>query len=305
MKILNSVKNKKIDLTFSFQHSLNDTEITFYSCNFSLVKDKEEFIINFRCVNYVTEPSFQMNGIQKFITINVMVKYDKNFQVLTQTKVLPKITSSDNVRAFYGVEDIRLFNFHNKILFTGAVAFDRYMDPKNGIMCGNYHEYVDKNKLHVTAYKDRQKVEKNWVYFENKSTLHVIYQWDPLTICEIEDKDGQNELINVKKININSLKDLRGSTNGVHYKNEIWFIAHKTVGGIRSFEHYFVVFDSEMHLLRVSEPFKFEDKIREYCICLYIEEDNVFIGYSIDDNSSILNIYKMEDLLHNILFYSE
>ena len=69
-------------------------------------------------------------------------------------------------------------------------------------------------------------------------------------------------------------------------------------------DHYllFVIFDLDMNLLRVSEPFKFENHIREYCICFYIEDDKIFIGYSIDDNSSILNIYNMHDILNNIKF---
>ena len=80
-----------------------------------------------------------------------------------------------------------------------------------------------------------------------------------------------------------------------------WFITHKT-GGNRSFLHYFVIFDLDMNLLRVSEAFKFENYTREYCICFYIENDNIFIGYSTNDNTSVLNIYNKQDLLENIKF---
>ena len=306
MKVLNSLKHKKRNLSFSFDYNINNITTKFYSCNFSLVREKDNYLVNYRCVNYLTEPSFKFTNFNEFITINVFIKYDKEFNILDKLIIPPDFNFLNMGRGFIGVEDIRLFNYNENILFTGAVSFDKYRSIDNGVMCGNYLEYCKKKITYQTYYKNRQEIEKNWVFFDNKKQLYIIYKWFPLTICELinSDKDKQNKLVSKKEFNIDILREMRGSSNGIHYNNEIWFITHKTLGGNRTFQHYFVIFDLNLNLLKISEPFKFENYIREYCICFYIENDNIFIGYSTNDNTSILNIYNKQDLLDNIEFTS-
>ena len=306
MKIINTIKHFKKNLSFSFDYNINNITIKFYSCNFSLVRKKDNYLVNYRCVNYLTEPSFKFTGFNEFITINVFIKYDKDFNILDKLIIPPYLNFLNKKHAFIGIEDIRLFNYNDNILFTGAISFDKYRSINNGIMCGDYFEYLSKKISYVTCYKNRQTIEKNWVFFENENQLYTIYQWFPLTICKFinSDKNKQNELVRTKEYNINILNGMRGSSNGIHYNNEIWFITHKTLCPNRTFHHYFVIFDLNMNLLRISEPFKFENYIREYCICFYIENNKIFIGYSTNDNTSILNIYNKQDLLDNIVFIS-
>ena len=296
MKILNDITNIKTHLTFNCDYNINNINVKFYSCNFSFVKEEDNYLVNFRCVNYLNITSLKFNGINEFITINVMVRYDKDFNVLDKVILSPNFDLLNKKNAFVGVEDIRLFKYKNDILFTGGVAFDKYRSHNNGIMCGNYLEYAEKKETYVTPYQHRQTIEKNWVYFENGDELYLIYHWSPLTICKLVD----NELVKIKEINFKLLNGMRGSSSGIKYNSEIWFITHTSHN--RSFEHYFVIFDLDMKLLRVSEPFKFENYTCEYCMCFHIENDRFFIGYSINDNSSILNIYNVNDLLTNVTF---
>jgi len=294
MLILNNINSQKKILSFNFDHNIDGQIIKFYSCNFSLIKVDNNFIANFRCVNYVTEPTFIL-PLNNFITINVKIIFDINFNIIEKEYYAP-----DNYNknlAFIGVEDIRLFRYNNDILYTGAISLDNYLSNKNGVICSNYNNYCNNpNDIYITNLENRKTVEKNWVYFEMNNELFVVYEWHPLTICKIID----NKLVIEKKYNLTEFIDIRGSSNGIVCNNEIWFITHKCLGSDRTFKHYIIIFDLKMNFIRMSIPFKFENNIREYCICLYTENNNIYIGYSTNDNTSILNIYD-KDILSSAL----
>ena len=89
MKILNDITNIKTHLTFNCDYNINNINVKFYSCNFSFVKENDNYLVNFRCVNYLNITSLKFNGINEFITINVMVRYDKDFNVLDKVILSP------------------------------------------------------------------------------------------------------------------------------------------------------------------------------------------------------------------------
>lgn len=306
MIILKNINHTEKNLSFNFIYKINNQDVTFFSCNFSMIKNRDGYLVNHRCVNYLTVPTLSFSKINEFLTVNVMIQYDINFNIIKKM-VLPVDTQYVNKgNAFVGIEDIRLFQYNNDILFTGAISFDKYKSLKNGVMCGNYSSLFEENTQHTytTFYNKRKEVEKNWVFCSLNEELKVIYQWYPFTICKLNhiENNKQNELILIKQKNYELLKNMRGSSNGMYYNGEIWFITHVT-SEIRSFSHYFVVFDLDLNLLKVSEPFKFENIIREYCICCHFLNDQMIIGYSIEDNSSKIAIYNMIDIYENIKFF--
>ena len=53
----------------------------------------------------------------------------------------------------------------------------------------------------------------------------------------------------------------RGSTNGFHYRDEIWFVVHfvhQWNSEPRFYYHSVVIFDEEMNFQQCTYPFKFE-----------------------------------------------
>lgn len=301
---LSNIDSIKYNLSFNFIYEIKNRSIKFYSSNFSIVKapsyENCEYIGNFRCVNYIITPTSQFKLISnKFITINVKIKFDKNFNILNKEFIYPDFNTKNNYfLAFIGIEDIRLINFNDTIKYIGIGCVDKYRSDKNGVVFSDYNEYINNpfniNITQIDKNINRKIIEKNWVCFERNNELYIIYEWNPLTICKIID----NKLVLVKKMpNNNLFNELRGSTHGVKIEefSEIWFICHN-----KQYYCYFLIFDLNMNFKKISSAFKFENCKVEYCICLFVENKDIYIGYSTFDNTSILKKFN-KDILFNYI----
>lgn len=279
--------------TMELSHELNYFKNKFKSGSFAIIKNIEnpdEYILNFRCI---INDAYHSNLNNLFITINKILKLDKNFNIIDENKniipvLLPVIIRNKFAitKRIYGIEDMRIFNHNNKIKIIGS--FQNKNNTLN-IVSGNYN-YL-KNRLenvnilnHTSNY---QQIEKNWTYFENNDKLQVIYKWYPLQICEI----NSTNLNVVTEQNMPPFfKNARGSSCGVKYKNQVWFVVHFNANG--HYSHFFAVFDMNMKLIKFSKNFKFKGAKIEFCIGLYIDDNNNFlIPYSIHDTKSFLGIY--------------
>ena len=82
-------------------------------------------------------------------------------------------------------------------------------------------------------------------------------------------------------------KELRGSTNGVVIKDEVWVICHMvSYEDRRNYYHIVIVLDKETsHVKRYTTFFTFEGAKVEYTLgFVYLENtDEVLIGYSLYD----------------------
>jgi hypothetical protein len=133
--------------------------------------------------------------------------------------------------------------------------------------------------------------EKNWVFYGD---YNVVYQWSPLTIGKIVKKD--NELMFEKEKEIPMppfFQQVRGSTNGYTFGNELWFICHVVeYSQPREYYHFFAVFDKEkMEIKRWSNLFKYEGEKIEYSLGLIVEEERIIISYSKWDSTPAIAVY--------------
>jgi hypothetical protein len=296
--------------TINLSQKLKLHNINFTSGNFSIIQNKEnidEYILNFRYVNYIIINNYNTivhkysnNSNNKNISINKIIKINKNYTVIDDNKLiipynLPLISKKNVIKKnVIGIEDIRMFNYNNKIKIIGSCENNNNIC----VITGEY-DYLNNQLININYINpsfNNQPIEKNWVYVEYNNKLQIIYKWFPLQICEI---DTKNNLNLVKEIIMPPFfKNTRGSTCGVHYKNEIWFIVHLNAN--YNYTHFFVVFDVNMNLIKFSNHFKFEGHKIEFCIGLHIEEDGTFlIPYSINDMISKLGIYNI-DLINKI-----
>ena len=100
--------------------------------------------------------------------------------------------------------------------------------------------------------------------------------------------------------------DVRGSTCGIQYNDEIWFILHKTKftsSGPGNYFHFIAVFDLNMNFKRHSELFKFKNSQIEFCAGLLIEEEHFIITFSCLDNQSYLNTLDHEYVKNELLWF--
>ena len=285
--------------TIELSRELNYLKCPFKSGSFAIIKNvenTEEYILNFRCINYnIINHAYISNLNDLFVTINKILKLDKNYNIIDENKniipfLLPTIIRNKNAakKRIYGIEDMRIFNYNNKIKIIGS-----HQNENNtlSVVSGNYN-YVKNSLENITILKNTsnyQQIEKNWIYFENNDKLQVIYQWYPLQICEI----NSAHLNVVREQNMPPFfKNGRGSSCGVKYNNQLWFVVHFNING--NYSHFFAVFDMNMKLKKFSKNFKFNGAKIEFCIGLYIDDNNNFlIPYSINDTHSFLGIYNL------------
>ncbi len=288
-------KVKKYDFSRTITKNINTKDITFYSSSPSIVSYNNKYIINIRWVNYI----IGKNHTNKYYSLNSRFELDRDFNKISDEIFLEE---DDFSNFFNGTEDIRLFNFNNNLYYIGS-SFNK--ETKSISITTDLYNYNTNNfilnKKFIYFNDNTTKTEKNWCLFNYKGELAVIYSWYPINICKIVD----NKLINIEyKYNVpGHFINARGSTPGYTFGNEIWFVVHKHHKNM-NYQHYFIIFDLNMNLLRYSEFFKFENSPMEYCIGLIVEMNKIILSYSIQDKSTIVSIYDKYYINNNILWYN-
>lgn len=278
------------------------------SSSSSIIKapnDNETFIINIRCVNYYLDKNgnSSLDGRNSnSYTSNIIIYTDKYFNILNRKIFNPLIEEIPHI----GIEDIRLFNFKNTIYFIGS-SYDKKSSSVK-IVSDKFDPVIDNSyncKFIVPSFKTNFNWEKNWVFFENDDDMYIIYKWNPIYICKI---DYHSNILNlVKEIKTPEIfKDFRGSTNGVHYNDKIWFIIHSQIEIYtkKSYYHRFVVLNKDMTINGYSNMFKFENYLVEFCIGLTISNNQFVIMYSTLDKTSKIAIFSGEfvnNLITNLI----
>jgi tetratricopeptide (TPR) repeat protein len=256
--------------------------------NYNRLSNKPKYCMNLRYVNYYILPNGQyINCDKHIITLNKYIEMDENFTIIHE-----KWFESDfNHKKYIGIEDIRLFyeSKSDTVLFIGTGL---HTNNKIGIMYGDYE--TNSNVLlssELTSSFSNESVEKNWVYVHYKNETHIIYKWNPLQICKLDEERNQILLRETKKMP-NIFSHVRGSSCGFVYANEIWFVTHiVSYESPRHYYHMIAIFDENMNILRYSAPFQFEGEAIEYCLSIVVEDDRVLMNYSTWDRSSKIGIY--------------
>ena len=83
-------------------------------------------------------------------------------------------------------------------------------------------------------------------------------------------------------------RDVRGSTHGMRFGGELWFLCHiANYTTPRTYYHLLVVLDGEtLAIKRHSILFKFADESIEYALGLIVEAERLLISFSRYDRTS-------------------
>ena len=212
-----------------------------------------QYMMNIRMVNY----HLNYNGSYHFpvddgkiATVNRIWKLDENFNLIGEPITL--IPSKNNLR-YIGIEDWKPFPYaregsDGKWPFVGTIQSQRTGNIAIGY---GVFDYADCS-VNDLDYKEVETLwnkgcEKNWVFFG--ADCKVIYQWFPLTIGNIvsnmnESKGDMMYLeIKAEKGMPDFFRNIRGSTHGYEFEDEVWFLCHAVEYGTpRMYYHFFVVF---------------------------------------------------------------
>ena len=288
-----------------------------------------KYMVNIRFVNYKINGNgnynFSVND-GKIVTVNKIYELDDDLNI-KQIRVCD-IPTNNNLR-YVGIEDIKPYcnldntnsnlssNKYPIISFLGTCQ--NPITHKLNIGYGeiNMNEIQDNNGnetniIKTISYKSvntpyNKECEKNWVFYGDNN---IIYQWYPLITGKIikrdnndntndNDNDNDNEFMFNKEKEIEMppfFQQVRGSSNGYTFNDEIWFICHVVeYCQPREYYHFFAIFDKNtMTIKKWSKLFKYEGEKIEYSLGLIVEEKRIIVSYSKWDSNPCIAIYNKE-----------
>lgn len=289
---LSTITDREIDLC---KHVLSkaDHNKNYKATSPSISLQDGLFLVNVRFVNYKITPNGSYtnhNGshISIIKTNNAVIIFDKDF-----TRIEDKVFLSKHYDNLYirGIEDVKIFSTSTKTYFMGVVQQQQKTIKDTYVIGMVFGEYdIEKDILEYTELKSpfNKNCEKNWALFEHKGEIKFIYGWNPLTIGRIV--DNKSEIIQQITEVPFMFQELRGSTNGFRYNNEIWFVCHSVEYSTpRHYYHCFIVLDYDtLSVVKYSKWFTFDGDKIEFCLGVIIEDDRVILSHSNWDGSSKL-----------------
>jgi mannosyltransferase OCH1-like enzyme len=298
------------DFSRTITKNINGKDIVFYSGSPSILEHptkENTYIVNIRWINYKIN---KYSG--RLISLNSRFELNNNFEKISDELFFDY---NYNIEIYFdGIEDVRLFNFNNNIYYIGSIYDNKR--KVTSISCNIYDldkTEIKKNIINPNFYdiNNINRTEKNWALFNYNNDLAVIYSWYPLLICKIDFNDNLLKIIDIKYNIPPDFKEAKGSTPGYIFNNEIWFVLHKSQRNVinkidyMNYQHFFVVFDLNMNLIRYSELFKFNNASVEFCMGLIIKNDKVILSYSIMDTATKISTYSLDYINNNLIWYND
>jgi hypothetical protein len=149
---------------------------------------------------------------------------------------------------------------------------------------GNYAFGTNKLIPDIKSSPSQRNCEKNWCYFQTgDSELRILYEWSPLTFLNTD-----LGIVKQSQAVPEFFRDLRGSSNGCVFGDELWFLCHMVqYSKPRHYYHILVILDATtLEYKRHSILFKFHDDCIEYALGLVVEAERILISYSRMDRTS-------------------
>ncbi len=271
----------------------------YHSSSCSILYHNYKWIMNIRYVNYLITPDGSYNiksedGNVK--TRNAFIYLNNNLQPISDITTI----NDDYVKYplnIQGLEDIRLFQHNNQLMFT-ATSKDSSNNDNISITYGNYD--INKRVLtNVTTLESpfNKQCEKNWIIVpdNNSNGIKVIYTWHPFQIGYI--KDNQLELTSSHQTP-RIFERFRGSSNLCEYLDNYWAVVHFVQYSMpRKYHHCLIQFNrNTLRPERYSLPFCFRKNAIEYCLALSIHDGNVRMIFSENDSDPGLIEVKLENM---------
>jgi len=224
--------------------------------------------------------------------------------ITNKEKFLNEICDYTDKQQYFGFEDVRLFNYSDKIYYIAS----SYNTNNKTISITSDEYYINNDSYMLTKnfitpnFYNYERVEKNWCFVNYQENMCVVYSWYPLTICKIDYDNSSLDILERKYINTDYFKNVKGSSCGFEYKDELWFVLHKSQ--TNNYQQFFAVFDLNMNLLRYSELFKLDNCRVEFCIGLIIEDDRTILSFSSLDTNIFVGVYD-NDYINSIKWYHD
>lgn len=264
-----------------------DTEQPYISSSLALLPTKKGFEGVARAVNYSITKQFQYNirdPKNHVKTKNYWIQMEqefKQYELIEGPGCIKKRESN-----IQGLEDLRICK-SNQTMYGLGITFE-YGNHNHPSVCLCLFDKNDGNyfvsSVLPTCYEEN-KVQKNWAPFFDKN-LYAIYSHDPLIILQIDTETGKSTVAIQKESSLD-LSDIRGSSSPVKINDDWIMMVHGVLQrDTRKYYHHFIMYDKDWNFKHISLPFYFEELFVEFCLSISVEENQITIFYSKEDNES-------------------
>lgn len=244
------------------------------ACNCSLFEYNGKSYLVARSVTYTKcgKHSFVNNG--KCHTTNYLYAVDSDYSV-RKLKILtsPYFNALNN--RYNGLEDVRVIKWGGSLYFLGTLVLG---NTDKGTMC--YGKVVNLEFCEQTEIPTGQLREKNWMPVETRPFC-CVYSTDPYKIVNVKSREFFD-------IDEGFGGSFSGSSPVVPYKNGKYIsLVHKR-DAANNYIHYFVVYNQDLRVYTISQPFCFFGSRVEFCIAIKVNKDGVILIPSVNDGISYI-----------------
>lgn len=278
---------------------------TYSPLNPSIRKTAEGYRVLCRTVNYIR---FGKAGLKvkdpidkTMSTRNFLIDYDTHFNVISQREIVEDFPRAWTFPA-KGLEDCRLFSYHNQDWFTCA-SIGTHPRKIGQSLCKLAEDApgssIKVERLIPLKGPNDDRVEKNWLPFVIENELFVIYSYDPLIIYKIDPDTGATEPVVADNPPLN-LTCFRGSAAPIQWEEGYLAVVHEVVFNDTGpkYMHRFMQFDKDFQIKALSKPFFFYHKGVEYCAGMTLDHsgNNLILTIGVEDREAHLVTLSVEDV---------
>lgn len=206
---------------------------------------------------------------------------------------------------FIGLEDARLQNWDG-IMYQTGVRRDTTTTGEGRMELSTIEkegccDWSETERVRITPPDPRtfaeggSYCEKNWMPI-NDMPYHYIKWSNPTEVVKVNPDEGTTEIVaSVKQPHIKTMRDMRGSSNVIKYKDywvaiihevDLWFNPEKQKNSI--YYHRFVVWDKDWNIKYISQEFDFLTGRVEFTCGLGFDGKNFLIPVGFQDHTSFM-----------------
>lgn len=230
-------------------------------------------------------------------TTNFICEMDDDLNIKSDNKVDTSQFDVKPLWEFVGLEDVRIFRWHEKLFMCGV----RRDTTTNGqgrmelseieIIDGSIKE-VSRTRIPTPNNADTY-CEKNWMPILDQPYRFV--KWtNPTEVVEYDPVEHKTTTIHMGQYTPKEL-DMRGGSQVIPWNDGYMCLVHetslyKTEKGSKNatYRHRFVIWDKNFNNMRYSKVFSFMDGKIEFACGMAKKDENVYITFGFQDNCAFI-----------------
>lgn len=290
---------EKLDGTTIEELTTEKTKPNFNFCNPSIVNTEKGLLLNIREVSYDFDIKGNFYHYDKTIdTYNHLIELSTGRSgVIGQIKAAGIKTYENYIT---GLEDIRLFERESELWGVGTCRTTHPTGLNEMVAVKINDDYSISYAVRLKGYKDDE-CQKNWVPIYYNGSIHFIYSSDPLIILRPNLETGECAVV-VNKTPRHRMGNFRGSSQVIHFWEGYLYVVHEVShrDNRRYYHHRFVCMNSDLEIIKISEPFYFIEKTIEYCAGMCQVGNELYVTIGFEDKKAYLvrvPMQKVNDLL--------